>query len=123
MIEFSSQIDDKNYFFFLLDDTTEKKQVFENFISQLEILDNVEDGIYSTDFENKIIYWNKGAEKIYGYSASEVIGKIINKDITLYDQPDPETQIQIIQELEKYRTYYFKKNIAKVVMRFGLKAM
>lgn len=109
VIEFSSQIDDKKYFFFLLDDTTEKKQVFENFISQLEILDNVEDGIYSTDFENRIIYWNKGAEKIYGYSASEVIGKIINKDITLYDQPDPETQIQIIQELEKYRTYYFKR--------------
>ncbi len=100
---------DQIYSLFLLDETTEKKIVFENYISQLEILDNVEDGIYSTDFNNKVIYWNKGAEKIYGYSANEVIGKVINQDFNLYDPIDIETQIQITQELEKYRTYYFRR--------------
>ncbi len=107
--EYFVENENKKFFFFLFDDTTEKKQVFESFISQLEILDNVEDGIYSTDFENRIIYWNKGAEKIYGYSADEVNGKIVNKDFKLYDVVDIETQIQIVQELEKYRTYYFKR--------------
>lgn len=96
-------------YFLLFDETTEKKHVFENYISQLEILDNVEDGIYSTDFDNRVIYWNKGAEKIYGYQAKEVIGKIINSDFKLFDAIDTETQIQITQELEKYRTYYFKR--------------
>lgn len=99
----------QKYYYFLLDETTEKKYVFENYISQLEILDNVEDGVYSTDFDNRIIYWNKGAEKIYGYSAKEIIGKVINTDFKLYDSIDTETQIQITQELEKYRTYYFKR--------------
>ncbi len=99
----------KRFYIYLLDDTTEKKQVFENYISQLEILDNVEDGIYSTDFNNRIVYWNKGAEKIYGYSSSEVNGKTINIDFKLYDPPDTETQFQIVQELEKYRTYYYKR--------------
>lgn len=107
--EYFVKDENKIFFFFLFDDTTEKKQVFESFISQLEILDNVEDGIYSTDFENRIMYWNKGAEKIYGYSADEVNGKIVNKDFKLYDTVDVETQIQIVQELEKYRTYYFKR--------------
>lgn len=100
---------DQIFYLFLIDETTEKKTVFENYISQLEILDNVEDGIYSTDFNNRVIYWNKGAEKIYGYSSSEVTGKIINQDFNLYDPIDIETQIQITQELEKYRTYYFKR--------------
>ncbi|MGB9665185.1 MAG: PAS domain-containing protein, partial [Ignavibacteria bacterium] len=100
---------DQLFYLFLLDETTEKKSVFESYISQLELLDNVEDGIYSTDFNNRVIYWNKGAEKIYGYSSNEVIGKIINQDFNLYDPIDIETQIQITQELEKYRTYYFKR--------------
>lgn len=100
---------DKIFYLFLIDDTTEKKTVFENYISQLELLDNVEDGIFSTDFNNRVTYWNKGAEKIYGYSAHEVIGKIINQDFILYEQVDIEIQIQITQELEKYRTYYFQR--------------
>lgn len=104
------QIDPEKFLYlFLFDDTTDKKTVFESYISQLELLDNVEDGIFSTDFDNRITYWNKGAEKIYGYSAAEVVGKIINQDFNLYDPLDIETQIQITQELEKYRTYYFKR--------------
>lgn len=101
--------DNKSLYLFLLDDTTEKKTVFENYISQLELLDNVEDGIYSTDFNNRITYWNKGAEKIYGYNAKEVIGKIINKDFKLHEELDSETQLQTLSELEKYRTCYFKR--------------
>ena len=100
---------EKFFYLFLIDDTTEKKTVFESYISQLELLDNVEDGIFSTDFNNRVTYWNKGAEKIYGYSAREVVGKIINQDFKLFDPIDIETQIQITQELEKYRTYYFRR--------------
>lgn len=97
------------FYLFLFDDTTERKTVFENYISQLELLDNVEDGIYSTDFENRITYWNKGAEKIYGYSSDEVIGKKINIDFKLHDELDSETQLQTFSELEKYRTCYLKR--------------
>ncbi len=102
--------EDNNVFYlFLFDDTTEKKTVFESYIAQLELLDNVEDGIYSTDFENRITYWNKGAEKTYGYKADEVIGKIINVDFKLHDELDAETQLQTLSELEKYRTCYLKR--------------
>lgn len=101
------EIKNEKFFLVLLDDTTERKKVFESYISQLEILDNVEDGIYSTDFENRIQYWNRGAEKIYGFTAQEVVGKIVNKDFFLYNDFDEETKNQITIELEKYRTYSF----------------
>lgn len=101
------EIKNEKFFLVLLDDTTERKNVFESYISQLEILDNVEDGIYSTDFENRIQYWNRGAEKIYGFTTKEVVGKIVNKDFFLYKEFDEETKNQITIELEKYRTYSF----------------
>lgn len=38
------------------------------------VLDNLYDGLYFVDTERRITYWNRAAEKITGYSASEVIG-------------------------------------------------
>jgi len=39
------------------------------------ILDNLYDGVYFVDKDRRITYWNKGAEKITGYSAGDVLGK------------------------------------------------
>jgi len=38
------------------------------------ILDNLYEGIYFVDIDRKITYWNKGAERITGFSSSDVIG-------------------------------------------------
>lgn len=45
---------------------------FENMVS---ILDQVSDGIYITDRERNILYWNRAAEAITGFSQGEVLGK------------------------------------------------
>lgn len=39
-----------------------------------DIIDNLFDGIYFVDRERKITYWNKGAERISGYSSKQVVG-------------------------------------------------
>lgn len=39
------------------------------------ILDNLHDGLYFVDRNRVITYWNKGAERISGFTAEEVIGK------------------------------------------------
>ena len=39
------------------------------------ILDDVPVGVYATDTNRRIFYWNKKAEMITGYSSSEIIGK------------------------------------------------
>jgi diguanylate cyclase (GGDEF)-like protein/PAS domain S-box-containing protein len=38
------------------------------------LLDNLYDGVYFVDCDRRITYWNKGAERITGYSAEEVVG-------------------------------------------------
>ena len=39
------------------------------------ILDSIAEGVFTVDKDFKIIFFNKAAEKITGYSQSEVIGK------------------------------------------------
>lgn len=38
------------------------------------ILDNLHDGVYFVDRERTITYWNKGAERISGYTGEQVVG-------------------------------------------------
>ena len=39
------------------------------------IVDNIYEGVYFVDLERRITYWNRGAERITGYSAAEVVGR------------------------------------------------
>lgn len=40
-----------------------------------DIIDNLYDGVYFVDRDRVITYWNKGAERITGYSASQTLGR------------------------------------------------
>ena len=40
-----------------------------------DIIDNLYDGVYFVDRDRVITYWNKGAERITGYSATQTIGR------------------------------------------------
>ena len=46
------------------------------------ILENLNDGVYLVDCDRKILYWNKGAENISGYTSSEVLGKRCSDNIS-----------------------------------------
>jgi len=46
-----------------------------------DILDSLRDGIYYLDRNRVITYWNRGAEKITGYAANQVIGKSCRNNI------------------------------------------
>lgn len=39
-----------------------------------EILDNLYDGVFFTDCERRVLYWNRGAEELTGYSEKEMVG-------------------------------------------------
>ncbi len=43
-------------------------------ISHERILDSLFEGVYYVDQEKRITFWNKGAERITGYSRAEVLG-------------------------------------------------
>src|SRR6478736_6261750 len=56
------------------------------------IVDSSDDAIVSKDLHSTIMSWNKGAERIFGYSAQEMIGESIVK-LLPPDRPNEEAQI------------------------------
>lgn len=56
-------------------DITERKRAEQQIREQAELLDQAQDAILVRDLDHNILFWNKGAEKIYGWTAEEVIGK------------------------------------------------
>jgi len=45
------------------------------------VLDNLYDGVYVVDKNRKILYWNKGAERITGYKKDEIMGSFCYDNI------------------------------------------
>lgn len=58
-------------------DITERKLAEERIQQQASLLDKAQDAILVCDLKFQIIYWNKGAERLYGWTVSEVLGKDI----------------------------------------------
>jgi two-component system cell cycle sensor histidine kinase/response regulator CckA len=56
-------------------DITERKRAEERIREQASLLDKAQDAIVVKDLKNRFIYWNKGAERLYGWTAEEAIGK------------------------------------------------
>jgi len=48
------------------------------------VLNQIDDGVYVTDLERRITYWNKGAEKISGYTNAEVVGKCCSDNLIMH---------------------------------------
>ncbi|MGZ5536995.1 MAG: response regulator [Chthoniobacterales bacterium] len=46
---------------------------------QAELLDQANDSIIQSDAEGIITYWNRGSEKIYGWSREEAVGKNVHE--------------------------------------------
>ena len=44
---------------------------------QAELLDKAQDGIFVQDMEHRIVYWNRGAERLYGWTAEEATGQLV----------------------------------------------
>ncbi len=59
-------------------DVTERKKAEELRVRLAAIVDSSDDAIVGKTLEGVIVSWNRGAERIYGYSSEEVIGKSIS---------------------------------------------
>ena len=69
-----------NGFLKITRDRTEFKKAQEQIFYQARLMEDTSDAVFSTDKDYAIQSWNKAAEKLYGYSAREVIGSTI-KDV------------------------------------------
>lgn len=77
------------------------------------IVNSAEDAILAKDLDGKILYWNAAAERIYGYTAEEIVGK----SISLLVPPDRRDEVAHILEtvargekIERYETTRLTKD-------------
>ncbi|MGA9380616.1 MAG: PAS domain S-box protein [Phormidium sp.] len=73
-------------------DITERMQSEQKIREQAALLDIATDAIFVKNINNKILFWSQGAERLYGWTAAEAIGKDAND--FLYKNPIDRNQIQ-----------------------------
>jgi PAS domain S-box-containing protein len=72
-------------------DMSERKRAEEKIREQAALLDKARDAIIVADTDEKIVYWNQSAERIYGWNAEEVVGRHL-QEVFFHGKPPPELQ-------------------------------
>jgi PAS domain S-box-containing protein len=62
-----------------LRETSERKLAEQKIREQAALLDIASDAIFVRDLDHRILYWNQGAERLYGWQAAEAIGQKANE--------------------------------------------
>ncbi len=84
-------------------DITERTNTRNEIKFQANLINNVGQAVIATDLLGKVIYWNKAAEQIYGWSSSEAIGKNI-VDLTPAQQSNEQAD-ELMQKLSTGKTW------------------
>jgi two-component system, cell cycle sensor histidine kinase and response regulator CckA len=71
-------IADKSMFTVHVRDISVRKRAEEAVVWLAAIVESSQDAIYGGDLDGNLSSWNKGAERIYGYTAEEAIGKHVS---------------------------------------------
>ncbi|HZR38719.1 MAG TPA: PAS domain-containing sensor histidine kinase [Ktedonobacteraceae bacterium] len=82
---------------------TPLEQQEELFQFQATILNNIQESVIVTDLQGKITYWNKGAQRIFGYASQEMLGK--TPDLLYPDKAMSDLQADL-QQIEAGIDYY-----------------
>jgi PAS domain S-box-containing protein len=98
-------------------DITERKHAEERNARLAAIVDSSDDAIISKTLEGTITAWNRGAERIYGYSAPEVMGKpmlLLFPPERVNEESDLLTRIRQGESVEHFETVRIRKDGAKI---------
>ena len=81
------------------------------------IVESSDDAIISKDLNGNITTWNRGAERLFGYAAEQIIGKSVN----LLIPPDRQEEEPVIidrvrrgERIEHYETVRLRKNGSRI---------
>src|SRR5256884_2282610 len=74
----------------------ERRQAEEKIREQAALLDKAHDAICVTNMEQQILYWNKGAERLYGWANQEALGQNV---IDLLFQGGSTRPLEALKEL------------------------
>jgi len=102
---------------FLFRGIARQRKIEEKHAQLATIVEFSEDAIIGKNLEGTILTWNKGAEKVYGYRADEVV----SKSISLLIPPDLQNEFHLILEklkrgesIRAYETWRVRKDGKKI---------
>jgi PAS domain S-box-containing protein len=94
-------------------DVTERRRAEAGLRQAAAIVENSDDAIISKDLDGVIRSWNPGAERLYGYTAEEVVGRPVTMIIP-DDRPDEEpgilARIRRGKQVDHYETVRRRKD-------------
>ncbi|MBD0386746.1 MAG: PAS domain-containing protein [Nostoc sp. C3-bin3] len=79
-------------------DVTESKLAKQKISEQAALLDIATDAILVRDFQSQLLFWNKGAERMYGWLSTEVIGKDLHE--ILYSAGTQQLEVPLKKVIE-----------------------
>lgn len=94
-------------------DITERKQLEEQQLLMASIVNSSDDAIISKTLDGTVTSWNRGAEKVLGYQASEIIGRNIMRIIpSELEEEEKEIirKMRAMQSIDHYETKRIRKD-------------
>ncbi len=99
-------------------DITKRKLSDERLLQQASLLDKAQDAILVCDLNHRIIFWNKGAERVYGWESAEVLGREIGEVITEGDNTVIEKASEVLKQKDEWlkETAHYTKDKRKIIV-------
>jgi PAS domain S-box-containing protein len=98
-------------------DVTEARRAVEDRLHLAAIVESSDDAIISNDLNGIITSWNRGAERLYGYTAQEIVGK----PLPLLVPPDHPNEVPALLErikrgerIEHFETVRLRKDGSRI---------
>jgi two-component system, cell cycle sensor histidine kinase and response regulator CckA len=79
-------------------DITERKLAEERIRQQAALINTASDAIFVCDLNHRILFWNKGAERIYGWTVGEVLGRDLADVLYEGDPTEINEGLRIVKE-------------------------
>lgn len=104
-ITFSVICPQHNHFVIIFQQVTEQKKNADRLAYQARLLDTINDAIFATDSALRITYMNTAAEKLFGWSAAELLGANHSRLLSPDDDeiPNLAEKMQKLDELVNWR--------------------
>ena len=77
-------------------DVTEQRKVEERLRFQAQLLDSVVESVVATDLEDRITFWAKGAEALFGATADAMLGRPL-APLMFPEHPDPGEELRRVR--------------------------
>jgi two-component system, cell cycle sensor histidine kinase and response regulator CckA len=99
-------------------DITGRKETEERIRQQASLLDQTRDAVLVCDLGQRILFWNKGAEWLYGWKSEEVLGKETGEVVAPRDQSHIDKIVNALEKRDEWQeeVVHYTKNDKKITV-------